>query len=439
MKKYLLLIVILFNCFFIQALEALKMEDVLLHYNTETASQVVDWNQIYRIEDWVRIGVERSPKIRADYFRWRAQLSQIKKVKYLPDPSVSWTYFVEEIQTRTGPQQNRIQLTQSLPWFGILSQRARIEKQQSQIVWNQTVQTYLDTVLSIKKIFYELGNLGQEIQIIGDNLELLKQLESIIQRKIQVGSDQSSLIRLQVEIGKVQDLMKSLEQKKPVLLSQFKAILGIDFNANLSYPKLTKPVIQTYSFEDLLALIYNNNPQLMIYQQKVQLSQNKLKLAHKEILPQWSIGVSWIETQEAMNPETIGSGDDPIGVMLGISLPFWFGKNRAITDQVNYIIEADQSNYENYQNQIYAELKYKIFQLEDSIRQIHLYENTLIPKANQSYEVTLIAYQSGKATILDLIDAERILLEFEKVLWRAVANYQIILAEIENICGGKLP
>ena len=84
-----------------------------------------------------------------------------------------------------------------------------------------------------------------------------------------------------------------------------------------------------------------------------------------------------------------------------------------------------------------------LFGLRDADRKIDLYRNTLLPKAEQSLKVTELAFTTDKATFLDLIDSQRILLGFQLEQKRALADRAQRVAEIEMLTGGgmsqKLP
>ena len=80
-----------------------------------------------------------------------------------------------------------------------------------------------------------------------------------------------------------------------------------------------------------------------------------------------------------------------------------------------------------------------LYTYDDAARQITLYRDTLIPRAQQALEVTQISYESGKSKLLDVIDIQRELLFFEKSYWRALSNYQQQSAALEALCGGNLP
>jgi outer membrane protein TolC len=87
---------------------------------------------------------------------------------------------------------------------------------------------------------------------------------------------------------------------------------------------------------------------------------------------------------------------------------------------------------------LHAQLELRAYQLDDAARQISLYQDSLIPRAQQAMELTQVEYESDNATLLDVIDSERELLSFEKSYWRAVSDYGKRLAELEALCGGDL-
>ena len=58
-----------------------------------------------------------------------------------------------------------------------------------------------------------------------------------------------------------------------------------------------------------------------------------------------------------------------------------------------------------------------------------------MPKARQSLEVTRQGYEAGNMEFINLIDAERVLLEFELERERALADHLIARAELSRLTG----
>ena len=90
-------------------------------------------------------------------------------------------------------------------------------------------------------------------------------------------------------------------------------------------------------------------------------------------------------------------------------------------------------------NTLSADLKLALFKYHDASRKIALYRDALIPKADQTIKVTQRAFEAGKADFLSLVDAERVLLEFQLTYERALADHAERLAELEMLLGHRLP
>jgi outer membrane protein TolC len=78
------------------------------------------------------------------------------------------------------------------------------------------------------------------------------------------------------------------------------------------------------------------------------------------------------------------------------------------------------------------------FRIETAERQILLFENTLLPQAEQALRSTEAAYSTGSLGILDLLDSERVLLDVRLGLAKLNSDYMIALAEMERAVGTPL-
>jgi outer membrane protein TolC len=79
-----------------------------------------------------------------------------------------------------------------------------------------------------------------------------------------------------------------------------------------------------------------------------------------------------------------------------------------------------------------------LFQHRDGARRVALFQDSLIPKGEEALRSLQTAYQSGKGGFLDLIDAQRALLEFQLQAARAHTDRAQALAKIEQLSGVSL-
>jgi outer membrane protein TolC len=154
--------------------------------------------------------------------------------------------------------------------------------------------------------------------------------------------------------------------------------------------------------------------------------------------PSFTLGFDYIETGPALNPSLDESGKDPWMVSAGISLPIWFGKNKARRNKALADYRMAQENLKNAENRLVALVEKILFEYDDARRKIRLYRDGLIPKAEESMNAFYTAYQAGKADFLNLLDSQRQLLNFQLALEKALAGAAKKKAELEMIVGKEL-
>ena len=67
-----------------------------------------------------------------------------------------------------------------------------------------------------------------------------------------------------------------------------------------------------------------------------------------------------------------------------------------------------------------------------------MYRDDLLPKVTQQLEVAVNGFQGGESSILELIDAEKSLLDFRLAESRAVADRALAVARLEARSGVTL-
>ena len=90
-------------------------------------------------------------------------------------------------------------------------------------------------------------------------------------------------------------------------------------------------------------------------------------------------------------------------------------------------------------NSLAARVTLAAYYYRDAQRKIDLYQRVLIPRASESLKVTEAAFRAGKAGFSDLVDAQRILLEFQLTYERSLADRAQRLAKLEMLVGRELP
>ncbi len=389
-------------------------------------------SQLSSLEDYLVRAQAANPQLDAFEKRYEAATQRIPQAAALPDPMLQVTSFVDSIQTRNGPQENALMVNQRIPWFGKLDAREKATSEQAEALWYAYQRQQLVLARMVSLMYYEYGFTQRATQLTRENLSLLEQLEPIVEEKVKAGGDLNALLRLKVEIGKVNDRLQSLQQKRVTQSAQLSELLALPESTLLPWPEWQKPGFVNPRAASLLEAIEANNPELQMLERKIASAEARIELAKLESRPDFSVGVNYVQIGDLDLPAmSVDSGKDAWGVTFGVNIPLWSKKNRAAQAEAASSQQAIQSEYQNRLNALKADLASSLSSLTDANRRLELYGEELLGLAEQAVENSRTSYQGGRAGILEVIDSERSLLELQLLYWRAAADawQQLVAAQ----------
>lgn len=379
-------------------------------------------------------GSENNPQLQAAFNHWKGFEENISVQKALPDPSFTYGYYFESVETRVGPQNHQFRLAQTFPGFGKLSAKKAIATALAETYGDNYRQEKLNLDYRISKAYAELYYLKRSIEITKDRIQLIQDLETVARTRYKAGSPMGPILQAQVELGRLEDQLSSLNDLREPQVAQLNAALNRPAAAFLPWPEDIPYAELELNEETLVRALSRTSPELSALAHNVEQGSHRVTLAKRERLPDFTIGVQYIQTGDADMPVS-DSGKDPVIGTVGISLPLWFGKNRARIASANYQKTAAQLTLENRKQTLDADIQKALYKLRDADRKITLYRDSLIPKAQQSLEVNRTGFESGQMEFINLIDSERVLLEFELSMERAWADHLIHRAELSKLTG----
>jgi len=391
-------------------------------------------------DDYVRFALYHSPKVEAAYQRWVAASERLPQVSALPDPRVNFGFFLDEVETRTGAQQARIGVSQSFPWPGLLDSREDAAASEARAAWRRFEAARLEVTEGVVSALLEIAYLDAAIRITGDNLALLSSFEEIVRARYRVGvGSHPALVRVQVELGQLEDRIARLAALRPAYAADLNAALDRATDAPVPTFAALPGRVATVDGAALGEIARRSNPVLAALDEAVGEQQIRTSIARKEGLPQFTVGLEYIATNEAMNPSIGESGDDPVLLSFGISVPLWREKYDAgVRESIANRLAVSHDRADEA-SRIVAAVQRAWFEHTDADRRVGLFETTLIPKAEESLRASLAGFRAGETSFLDLLDTERTLLEFAVAAARARADRGQALARLNSLVGEAVP
>lgn len=405
----------------------------------QVVAQPGDVNDLRTLGEYLNFALLNSAALKADFEQWKSALEQVPQAKALDDPKFTYGYFIEEVETRVGPQKQKFGIMQVFPWFGKIEARTDVAAAKAKAAHKQYEATKLKLFKDVKQGFYEYVYLWKAIDIAGENLELLKHFEEVARTKYETSTaTHPDIIRAQVELAKIEDVLKSLNELRQPTVTALNAVLNRPLMQPLEWPEKEEYGKTVIEQGNLMGLIIANNPQLAGLDFEVQAAKGKVELAKKKFYPDIGVGVDWIQTDKAMVSGVKDSGKDPVALMFSINIPLWRDGYKAAERQAKADVNKSQYQKKDVENKTISQAISVLYDYDDSQRKTNLYGDTLLPKAEELLQASEAAYRSGTVDFLSLIDAQRMLLKYQLDYHRASTNNQQKLAELEMLAGVEI-
>jgi len=406
----------------------------------EDASAPIELGAGATLDDYLRAAALRNPGLQVAYYEWQAAVERVPQVRSLPDPHLSYGYFIESVETFAGPQRNRLGASQRFPWPGKLGLAAEGATHEADAARHRYEGRKLDLTFRVVDAYAEYYFLGRSIEVTRENVELLTYWEDLTRARYRVGeATYPDVINAQVALGKLDDRLRSLGERRAPTMARLDALLDRREPAPLPWPPSLPFEEVAPRDERLREVLEAQNPELLAETAHVTAAERDVALAKKSYFPDVTLGIEWIDTDERAGPDRSRTGDDAVIGTLSMNLPIWWPKYGAEVREAEARRTAAHRARRGRVLDLAARLQRVLYQRRDAERKIELYGGALIPKGREALDANFSAYEADRADFGDLLDAQRLLLEFQLVYERALADHAVRLAEVEMLVGEALP
>ena len=392
-----------------------------------------------QLDAYVREALAANPRLETAWSEVEALEASANLSSALPDPRLAVTGYIRQVETRVGPQNWSFSLTQSFPWFGTLGLREEAADERTRAARAAFDGIALEIITAVKTAYYELVYREQAQHLTEQHIALVQQWEEAARARYASGQGSyADLVKVQVELGMLGDTLAGLRDRRRPLSADLNALLDRRDDVEIKTLVLPPAVPLSLGPGQLTARLLADNPQLMAWDHRGREYLAAGELAGKQGYPGFFVGLNYILTGEARMPGVAGSGTDALMATVGMTLPIWRGKYEAAGQEAASRYQAAAFARRERANALGAELQTYLFRYREAARKLELYGTTLVAMGRQSLQAVQSAFESGSSGFLDLVDARRMLLEFELSAARAAIDLRINQAEIERLVAGPL-
>ena len=379
--------------------------------------------------------LDKNPALASARSKWEATKERPRIAGSLPDPMLTYGYFFDNVETRVGAQNQRVGLSQKIPFPGKLSLAAKRARQEAlQSFWQyQTLAREL--IMRAKITYYDLYRVEETRRILREQLDLYRQTFESARSKYEAGMvPQQDVLKAQLSSAEIEKRLLELVQLRETAQARLNALR----NAPLQTPIATSPdpdVTLPLTLDRATALAVQYRQELQEANVVIERSETALALARKDRLPDFTVGVDYTQVNPNIFSSPPDNGHDAVVGSISVNVPIWFGKLNAEEREARKNLAASREAQQNLTNNVEADVRDAWFQAATARDQVELYRQNLLPQAEQTYEASRAGYETARTSLIDFLDTGRSLLNFRLGLITSETDLAKALAMLERSIG----
>lgn len=383
------------------------------------------------LDEYFKIAAENNPGLQAKYKSFEAAMERVAQVSSLPDPNLSFGYFISPVETRVGPQRARFSLTQMFPWFGTLKAQEDVATLMAEAKYQEFLDARNKLLYQVAAAYYPLYELKRLVEIENENISILSSYKDIASVKFQNGKGAMvDVLRVDITLKDAATNLSILEQKKKPLETRFNKLLNRQEDETI--------IVQDSLYVENLPVTYRrdslltSNPLLDELDLKIKASEAQELAATKQGMPKIGVGLDYVIVGQRTDMSVPDNGQDVLMPMVTMSLPIFRGKYKAAQKEAQLMQESYALQKEDAVNRLTSTYEMIWFEIQKQLDQIILYEEQIIT-SQQSLNLLFTAYGNSGKDFEEVLRMQQQILKYQKMKATALSDYNIAIAELDYI------
>jgi len=387
--------------------------------------------QAQSLDDYLKEAAENNQGLKATFIEFETAMQRIQQVKALPDPTLSFGYFISPIETRVGPQKAKISLSQMFPWFGTLAAREDVATHSAEARYHEFLDVKNKLYFDVKAAYYPLYEVHELIRWQQRNLDILNTYKILLTTAFSNGrGTMVDIIRVDITIENTKtDIQLLKDQIKPLEVVFHKLLNRTDSSHVVITDSLvTISIDSDYRKDSLLA----HNPKLRAIDMEIQAAVAREEVAKKVGLPNFGIGIDYAIVGKRSDMTIPDNGKDAFMPLVTMSLPIFRGKYKASVKEAQLIQTALSYRKKDMENTLLSSYETAWYELEKSRQLNELYSQQII-STQQAINLLFIAYSNSGKEFEEVLRMQQQLLKYEIAKVGTVKNFHTALAKLDYI------
>lgn len=380
------------------------------------------------LDDLIRLGLERNPRLAQVGFSIDVARGRALQAGLYPNPTVSVT--LDELGDRTGPGGvNTLPLvSQEIVTAGKLKlSRSAAGREVDQATLNLLAQRYV-LFTAIRQGYFDVLTLQRHVEILDELVKLAEQSVETTQKLLEAKQvARLDLLQLEVDLERFRAEREAAARELPGAFRRLAAVVGLHSLPNARLLGSLDLPLPDYDLDRAHEFVVTEHPEVRSAQVGVERAQLLLKRAQAEPIPNVTVGAGYVRQNQNR------SDDWTIGV--SVPVPLWNRNQGNIMAAKAQAAEALQE-VGRVENDLVDRLAAAYRDHGAARERVERYRARILPKARETFDLSLKAYKGGQFEYLRVLEAQRSVvqanLEYvraEGEAWRAASVIAGLLLE----------
>ncbi len=385
------------------------------------------------LNQYLGTAAKNSPALKAKFNEYNASLEKVPQLGALPDPQLTFGYFIMPVETKNGPQQAKISFTQMFPWFGTLNNKEDVFISAAKSKYENFEDAKSNLFFDVKSTYYDLYFIQKGIDITLENIKILETFKRLALIKIEAGTASGvDELRVELELNDLENNLALLKDKWFVNTVKFNNLLNVDDYRDIQMPETLWVDDLQYSKQNIIDSLTMNNHQLKSLDLLKESFAYNEQQGRKQGSPNIILGVDYTAIgKSGISPD---AGKDALMVKVGITIPLYRKKYSAMVNEAviqQQVVEDKKLDKINVLETLFE----KVYsEYTDANRRIVLFKKQS-ELAKRAIKLLESEYANSGKNFEEILRMDKSVLKYSLELEKARADKQASIAFINYLMG----
>ena len=375
----------------------------------------------------IDIALKNNPELTAMALELDAAESRIKQAGLWPNPT-----FEAESENFSGDYhsfssaENTFSISQPFLLGGKIKYRKKITEKEKELLHLNYEKNKIDLILDVEEAVYDILLTQKNLEFAVEAQEIAKNLYDFNAKKV-VRKDSSNhqLLSAEIELSQAEVEVMAAKKSLEIARKSLTTLWGVPERSLGKCEESLERKFDIPEYSKLKEYLLENNPEIKAINLQQERGDFLLKSAKAERIPDVEIGFGVRRFEE----------DDTHAFVAGFSIPLpLFNRNQGSIQEALVNQKKVEIDGNAIRNRLLFELNEAYRTFKTASHQVGVFKDSILPKTEKYFILTQKGYNEGSFEYLEVLEAERTLVETKKGYVESLKTLQSSVANLERLC-----